>query len=69
MPLITTQNITLYTHIGDILAIPLFLLGFLYFYSIGRVRVRTWTETVLMVFCLLGFIADSIFTMNYLFRM
>lgn len=51
-------------HIGDILAIPFFLLGFFYFYNI---RNRTWTETLLLVFCLVGLLADSIFTWNYFF--
>jgi len=49
-------------HYGDILAIPLFLLTFLYFYSLEEKNIL---EYFLMVFSLGGFLADVLFT--YLF--
>lgn len=50
-------------HIGDILAIPFFLLSFYYFYSIEN---RNLLENVLLLFSFGGFIADIIFTYQYI---
>jgi len=48
--------------IGDILAIPLFLLATIYFYNIEK---RDMIENVLLIFSFVGFLADVYFT--YLF--
>jgi hypothetical protein len=50
-------------HVGDILAIPFFLLSFYYFYAIEN---RNMLENVLLLFSFGGFIADIIFTYQYL---
>lgn len=50
-------------HTADILAIPFFLITFLYFYSIKN---KSLLEFVLMLFVLCGFIMDCIFTYQYL---
>jgi hypothetical protein len=48
--------------LGDIAAIPFFLAGFIYFLRIAR---RSIFETVLLLFCATGFIADIFFTKRY----
>jgi len=50
-------------HYGDMAAIPFFLLAFVYFY---RLKNRNMTETVLLVFSLVGFIADLYFTIKFM---
>jgi hypothetical protein len=45
-------------HYGDILAIPLFLLTFLYFYNLEN---KNYLEYFLMTFALGGFLADVLF--------
>lgn len=50
-------------HKADILAIPFFLIAFLYFFSIKN---KSLVEFVLMLFVLCGFIVDCIFTYQYL---
>ncbi len=47
--------------IGDLYAIPFFLLGCIYFYNINNKNI---IEYVLFIFCILGFILDSIFTLQ-----
>jgi len=47
------------SHIGDILAIPLFLWLSVYFYQIQN---KTATEWALMAFALSGFVLDLLFT-------
>lgn len=47
---------------GDILAIPMFALSFNYFYKIKN---RTLTEELLMLFSFIGLIADILFTYLY----
>jgi hypothetical protein len=47
------------SHLGDILAIPFFLLLVIYFYRIPN---RSNIENVLFIFSLVGFIADIWFT-------
>jgi hypothetical protein len=48
--------------IGDILAMPFFLLAAIYFYNIEK---RDITENILLIFSFGGFLADVYFT--YLF--
>jgi len=43
---------------GDILAIPFFLLTFLYFYNLEE---KTEIEIILMLFALSGFLIDTFF--------
>ena len=50
------------SHIGDILAIPLFALTTWYFY---KIKEKTKLEWILFCFALSGLILDSLFT--YLF--
>jgi hypothetical protein len=47
------------SHYGDILAIPFFLLGIIYFYKKDP---KTITEYILLLFCISGFILDIFFT-------
>ena len=56
----TTQIV----HIADILAIPFFIMTFIYFYNIKN---KSFIEFVLMLFAGVGFVLDTIFTYNYLF--
>jgi hypothetical protein len=51
-------NIENLGHYGDILAIPFFLLTFLYFYNLEE---KTPFEILLMLFALSGFILDILF--------
>jgi len=53
------------SHIGDILAIPFFLILFIYFYQLKN---KTLLENILMLFALSGFILDVFFTYNYLYK-
>lgn len=50
-------------HYCDLLAVPCFLIAFIYFYTKNN---KTLLEIFLMIFVLIGFIADSIFSYNYL---
>jgi hypothetical protein len=50
------------THIGDIFAVPLFALGIYYFYKIKNKKL---IEVILLLFCIIGFMADFIFTISY----
>jgi hypothetical protein len=54
------QNIS---HIGDILAIPFFLLLAVYFYKFKN---KTIIEYVLLIFAFSGLVLDILFTYNYL---
>jgi hypothetical protein len=47
------------SHIGDIIAIPFFLLMIIYFYKIEN---KTPTEYVLYLFAISGFILDVFYT-------
>jgi hypothetical protein len=49
-------------HYGDILAIPFFILSSYYFY---KKKNRTMTEQFLLLFSIIGTIADIIFTLNF----
>ncbi len=51
------------SHIGDILAIPFFLLLTIYFYQLKN---KTLLEYVLLLFALSGFVLDSLFTYNFI---
>lgn len=53
------------SHIGDIFAIPLFLLTFLYFYEIEE---KSLVEYILLFFSLSGLLLDSIFTFIWISR-
>lgn len=52
------------THIGDLFAIPFFIIGFLYFYFKKN---KNCIEFLIMVFLLIAFLFDSIFSIRYLF--
>ena len=54
------QNIL---HYADILAIPFFLIAFIYFVMKKN---KTVLEIILMLFVLCGFILDSIFSYNFI---
>jgi hypothetical protein len=45
------------------IAVPLFLLAFLYFWRIPQ---RTMTEWILLVFSAGGLVLDSVFTLSFL---
>ena len=47
------------SHIGDIFAIPMFLLSSIYFYKIKN---KTLVEYFLLIFSISGFILDILFT-------
>jgi hypothetical protein len=49
-------------HYGDILAIPFFILSSYYFY---KKKNRTIIEYFLLLFSIIGTIADIIFTLNF----
>ena len=51
-------------HYADILAIPFFLLSFIYFYKKEK---KNRTERILLCFSLVGLIMDTYFTYNYIF--
>ncbi len=51
-------------HIGDIFATPMFGIGIYYFYNIKN---KTLIEIILFLFCIIGFGADLIFSINYLY--
>jgi hypothetical protein len=53
------------SHIGDILAIPLFFILFVYFYKLNN---KTPLEYFLMLFALSGFILDTYFTYFWLYK-
>jgi hypothetical protein len=57
------MNITTASHVGDILAIPLFLLLTIYLWGIPR---KTPVEWLLLAFAASGLILDTIFTVNFL---
>ena len=51
------------SHIGDILAIPMFLLSVIYFYKIKN---KNLVEYLLFIFSSSGFILDILFTIMFL---
>ena len=53
------ENLTSY---GDILAIPFFLLLTIYFYNIEK---RSVTENILLLFSIVGLVADILFTILF----
>jgi hypothetical protein len=57
------MNIKNISHYGDILAIPFFLLLFIYFYNI---ETKSAIEYILMYFGLIGLAADIFYTYLYL---
>ena len=52
-----------YCHYGDILAVPFFGLMTVYFYNIDH---KSTLEYILLLFAILGFIADVLFTYIFL---
>ena len=50
-----------YDKLGDLLAIPFFLLGAIYFYKIDNKNI---IEYILFIFCILGFVLDTLFTIQ-----
>ncbi len=59
------ENITIekIVHYADVLAIPCFFISFLYFYFKEN---KPLFEILIMLFLLIGFILDTVFTYNYL---
>ena len=53
------ENLSSY---GDILAIPFFLLLTIYFYNIEK---RSVTENILLLFSIVGLVADILFTILF----
>ncbi len=51
------------SHIGDILAIPFFLLLTVYFYQLKN---KTILEYILLLFAVSGFVLDILFTYNFI---
>ena len=51
------------SRIADIFAIFFFALGIYYFHQIPD---RTWIEDVLFLFMIIGFIADTVFTIQFM---
>jgi len=51
------------SHIGDIMAIPLFGLGIYYFYNKNNKNMIEW---ILLYFMIMGFIFDVYFSYNYI---
>lgn len=51
------------SHIGDILAIPFFLLLTVYFYQLKN---KTILEYILLLFAVSGFVLDTLFTYDFL---
>ena len=50
-------------HYGDIIAIPFFIITFLYFYSIEN---KTILENLIMIFITIALLCDILFTYIYL---
>ena len=50
-------------HYGDMLAIPFFLLAFIYFY---KKQNKTSMEYILLAFVLIGLICDIVFTYMFM---
>jgi hypothetical protein len=50
------------SHIGDILAIPLFFIAIIYFYQIKN---KSIIEYILLLFATSGLILDVLFTIQY----
>lgn len=48
--------------VADTLAIPFFLIAFLYFWRIPR---KTFVEYVLLLFTGAGFVLDTLFTLSF----
>lgn len=53
------MNINNLDKIGDVLAIPFFLLSTIYFYNIDN---KSYIEYVLLLFSIAGFLLDILFT-------
>ena len=52
-------------HYGDILAIPFFMVTFVYFYQLQE---KTFLENLIMLFIFIAFISDVIFTFIYMYK-
>jgi hypothetical protein len=61
-PLIFPKDMKL-SHYGDILAIPFFILSSFYFYTLPN---KTLVEYVLLLFSVVGAVADTLFTFQFL---
>ena len=57
-------RLSLVSHYGDVLAIPFFLLAFIYFY---RIEDKDMTERALLAFSFAGLVLDLAFTYQYFF--
>jgi len=51
-------------HYGDILAIPFFIITFVYFYQLQE---KTLLENLIMLFIFICFIMDVLFTFIYMY--
>lgn len=51
-------------HYGDILAIPFFMVTFVYFYQLQE---KTFLENLIMLFIFICFIMDVLFTFIYMY--
>ncbi len=60
MEQVSIQNLS---HIGDLLAIPFFLLLTVYFYQLKN---KTILEYILLLFAVSGFVLDTLFTYDFL---
>jgi hypothetical protein len=60
MEQVSIQNLS---HIGDILAIPFFLLLTIYLYQLKN---KTLLEYILLLFAVSGFVLDTLFTYDFL---
>jgi hypothetical protein len=56
------MNVTI-IRVGDMLAVPFFLLAFIYFYIL---KTKTSVEYILLIFSAIGFLFDAYFTIRFL---
>jgi undecaprenyl pyrophosphate phosphatase UppP len=57
---LTKENMV---HYGDVLAVPMFFIASIYFI---QKKNKTLLENILTLFVIIGFLADFIFTYNFL---
>jgi hypothetical protein len=58
------NDINIFSHYGDIIAIPFFLVLSMYFI---RIKKKTILEYILLIFSISGFILDIIYTIIYFY--
>ena len=57
------RMIAILVRLADVIAVPLFLLAFIYFWGIPH---KTTTEWILLIFSAGGFLLDLVFTLSFL---